>query len=242
MRRLFITFILFSGLLVHGSFLAAANAASLTGKITYEGKVPKIKAINMEDDPDCMSKHSEPPKVQFLVLGDGNTLGNIFVAVKSGPIKEGQAAPSDPVVIDQRGCVYDPHVLGVMAGQTMKFKNSDGILHNVHALPKVNRQFNLAMPGTMKESGGKEFKKVEAVPFKIKCDVHPWMNTWVRVMPHPHFNVTGKDGTYTLDNLPAGTYEIEAWHEKLGFRTQTVTIADGASTTLDFVFKREKKG
>ena len=220
--------------------LTPVHAATREGTITYEGKVPKIKALKMDADPDCLNKHTSPPPAEYLVLGDGNTMGNIFVAIKSGLPDKEYPAPSSAAIIDQKGCIYDPHVIGLMAGQPLKFKNSDGILHNVHALPKINRPFNMAMPGTMTESSDKGFKKVEEKPFKIKCDVHPWMNTWVRVMSHPYFSVTSTDGKYKIDNLPAGTYEVEAWHEKLGFRTQEITVAEGDSAKLDFKFTRTK--
>jgi len=223
---------------VFGFSITELHAATVEGTITYEGKVPKLKTLKMDADPDCLKKHTTPPKSEALVLGDGNTIGNIFVAVKSGLPETEYPAPEEAVHIDQKGCLYHPHVLGLMSGQSITFRNSDGLLHNVHALPKTNRPFNLAMPASVTVSPPKEFKKVEETPFRIKCDVHPWMNTWVRVMSHPFFNVTGADGKFKIENLPAGTYEIEIWHEKLGFKTQKITVADSESKTLDFVMSR----
>ena len=121
-----------------------------------------------------------------------------------------------------------------MVGQPLQFKNSDGILHNVHGLPKVNKEFNIGMPPTVKTSD-KTFNKPEPV-FKVKCDVHPWMSSYVAVMTHPYFAVTGRDGSFKIDNVPDGTYEIEAWHEKLPAMTGSATVS-GGNATVDFAFK-----
>lgn len=211
----------------------AASAGSITGKITYDDKVPNLKPISMDADPVCASKHSGPVQPELLVVGEGNGLGNVFVQVKNAPAKD-YPTPSEPAVIDQKGCLYVPHVLGVMVGQPLMFRNSDGILHNVHGLPEENREFNIGMPPTLKEKE-QTFSKPEPV-FPVKCDVHPWMRSYVAVMTHPYFSVSGKDGSFTIDGLPAGTYEIQAWHEKLGTQTASVTVADGAATQ-DFSFK-----
>jgi len=210
-----------------------AMAGSVKGVVKYEGKVPTMKQIKMDADPGCAKKHSEAPRSEMLVLGDGNTMGNVLVRVRSGD-SGSHAAPSEAVTLDQRGCQYVPHVLAVMVGQELKIKNSDGLLHNVHALPKVNPGFNQAMPGSVKEAI-KVFKKPEP-PFKIKCDVHPWMGAWVAVLENPYFEVTGTDGKFSLDNLPAGTYEIEAWHEKLKTKSAKVTITGDGTETIDFTF------
>lgn len=220
------------------SLSAAAFAGSVTGTIVYSDQVPPpgkgpFKPIQMSADPMCEAKHSEPVPSGELVLGDGNTLGNVFVQVKNPPAGN-YPAPSEPVEIEQLGCLYHPHVLGVMVGQPLLFKNDDGLLHNVHGLPKVNREFNVGMPPSLKEKPV-EFGKPEPL-FRVKCDVHPWMNAYVAVMDNPFFAVTGEDGKFTIDNLPAGTYEIEAWHEKLKTLTQSVTVGDGAATA-DFSFK-----
>ena len=209
-------------------------AGSVTGSVKYEGTVPKLRSIRMEADPGCAKKHASPAKSEVLVLGDGNTMGNVFVRVKSGVPTKDYPAPKEPVVIDQEGCRYIPHVLGVMAGQPLKILNSDGLLHNIHALPKVNKSFNMAMPASRKEADA-TFTKEEFM-FKIKCDVHPWMGAWIAVMTHPFFDVTATDGKFDIGNLPPGTYEIEAWHEKLKTKTVSVTISGDESQTVDFAF------
>src|SRR5688572_32281793 len=147
-----------------------AAAGNLTGSVKYTGKVPNLKPIDMAADPACAKKHGAKPQAnEALVLGSGNTLGNVLVYVKSGlPAGKTYPAPTTPVVMDQKGCHYIPHVLGVMVGQPFKVLNSDGLLHNVHALPKVNKQFNMAMPANRTEATEK-FTKAEGV-FTIKCD------------------------------------------------------------------------
>lgn len=211
-----------------------AFAGSISGKITYDGSVPKLKPYDMGADPDCAKKHSGGKAAnQMLVLGDGNALANIFVQIKNPPAGN-HSAPSTAVEIDQDGCIYVPRVVGALVGQTVKFKNSDGILHNVHGLPEVNREFNIGMPPSLKEKDV-TFNKPEPV-FKVKCDVHPWMNSYVAVMTHPYFAVTGTDGNFKIDNVPDGTYEIEAWHERLPAQTGSATVS-GGNATVDFSFK-----
>lgn len=217
-------------------FLASAvalSAGSVTGKITYDDKVPRLRPVDMNADPACAEKHDGPVTSDILVLGDGNAMKYVFVKVTNAP-DSSAAVPSDPVVIDQVGCRYDPHVVGVRVGQELKFMNSDGILHNVHGLPEKNREFNIGMPPTLKE---KSVTLNEPELFDVKCDVHPWMKAYVAVMTHPYFDVTGDDGTFTISDLPAGTYTIEAWHERLGKQTAEVTVAASGSATADFSFK-----
>jgi len=210
------------------------QAGQVQGTIKYEGKVPSLKPLAMDADPGCAKKHKEPVPNEALVLGTGNTMANIFVRVTTGLPDKAYPAPSAPVEIDQDGCRYRPHVLGMMAGQKLKFVNSDGLLHNVHALPKVNKEFNMAMPASRAQAEA-TFDKPEEM-FVIKCDVHPWMGAWVAVMKHPFFDVTEKDGKYTIKDLPPGSYEIEAWHEKLKTKTAKVTIKGDETATVDFTF------
>lgn len=216
--------------LAAGPALAASN---VTGTVTYNGKVPTLKPLAMDADPVCAAKHSAPVPSDVLVLGAGNTMANVMVRVKS-PVAGTYTAPAQPAVIDQNGCRYSPHVLGVMVGQTLKLKNSDGLLHNVHALPKVNTPFNMAMPANRTEADTK-FGKEEGM-FLVKCDVHPWMSAYVGVFTNPFFAVSGLDGKFSIAGLPDGTYEIEAWHEKLGAKSGTVTVAAGKPATVDFTF------
>ena len=217
-----------------------ALAGSVKGTIKFEGAVPALKPIAMDADPGCAKKHTAAVANELLVLGPGNALANVFVKVSKG-LPEGKTYPAatQPAVIDQAGCQYVPHVLGLMVNQPLKIKNSDGLLHNVHALPTINQAFNQAMPGSVAETT-KSFAKPEAM-FKIKCDVHPWMGAWVEVLTHPFFSVSKNDGKFEIANLPAGSYEILAWHERLGTKTAQVTVAADGAQTVDFTFSPPSK-
>lgn len=211
-----------------------ASAATISGTIKYDGPIPKFKEIKMDADPVCITHHTGPVYPQTLLLGEGKTLGNVFVYVKNGLAKTTYPTPEEPVVLDQKGCEYTPHVAGVMVGQTMKILNPDGTLHNVHSMSKINPEFNLAMP-KFKTETSKVFNKAEFM-FGMKCDVHPWMGAWISVMDNPFFATTKEDGTFTIANLPAGNYEIEAWHEKLGTKTTKIAIGADETKTADFTF------
>ncbi len=213
----------------------ALAASSITGTVTFTGKAPTLKPLSMDADPACAKMHSTPAASEMLVLGTGNTMGNILVWVSKGlPAGKTWPAPKAPAVLDQKGCQYRPHVMGIMVGQAYKILNSDGILHNVHALPKINKAFNRPMPATVKEATV-TFDKPESV-FQIKCDVHPWMTAYVGAFTHPFFSVTGTDGKFTLSGLDPGTYEITAWHERLGTQTASVTVGANDKKTQDFKF------
>ena len=215
--------------------VAFAAGASITGTVTFAGTAPKLNPIPMDADPVCAKKHSTPVASQKLVLGPGNTMGNILVWVSKGlPAGKTWPAPSTPVTLDQNGCMYVPHVQGIMVGQTYRILNSDGVLHNIHALPKINAQFNKPMPPAVKETTTK-FDKAEDV-FQIKCDVHPWMQAFIGVFSHPFFATTGPDGKFTISGLDPGTYTLTAWHEVLGMQTAQVTVAANGTATTNFKF------
>ena len=213
----------------------ALAASTITGTVVFDGKAPTLRPVSMDADPECAKKHSGPVPPETLVLGNGNTMGNIMVWVSKGlPDGKTWPAPKSPAVLDQKGCQYVPHVMGIMVGQPYRILNSDGILHNVHTLPKVNRGFNKPMPATLKETTT-TFDKPESI-FQIKCDVHPWMIAYVGVFTHPFFSVTSTDGKFTIANLDPGTYEITAWHERLGTQTASVTVGANDKKTQDFKF------
>jgi len=214
---------------------AAFAASSITGTITFNGTPPKLPALSMDADPACAKKHPTPAADERLVLGSGQAMGNVMVWVSKGlPSGKTYPAPSTPVTLDQNGCQYKPHVMGIMVGQAYRILNSDGVLHNIHSLPKINASFNKPMPATLKEASTK-FDKPEPV-FQIKCDVHPWMSAYVGVFTHPFFSVTGTDGKFTISGLDPGTYEITAWHERLGTQTASVTVGASDKKTQDFKF------
>ena len=213
----------------------AVAASTVTGTITFTGKPPVLKPLAMDADPACAKKHSKPVLAEMLVLGSGNTMGNVIVYVSKGlPAGKTFPVPKTPVTLDQKGCQYVPHAMGIMIGQAYRILNSDGILHNVHTLPKVNPSFNRAMPGTSKEATT-TFAKPEPI-FQIKCDVHPWMSAYIGVFTHPFFATTSTDGKFTIPGLDAGTYEITAWHERLGTQTASLTVSGSDTKTQDFKF------
>jgi plastocyanin len=218
---------------------APARAGAISGTVTFEGDVPSLPPIKMDADPGCAKKHGKPAAAEMLVLGADKKMANVFVRVISGLAKKDYPAPKEPVVLDQDGCQYKPHVLGVMVGQPVKILNSDGLLHNIHALPEVNKGFNQAMPASVKEA--EHVFTQEEFMFKIKCDVHPWMGAYVAVLSHPYFDVTSTDGKFSIANLPPGTYKIEAWHEKLGTKTADVTISGDETKSVDFTLAAPAK-
>jgi plastocyanin len=218
----------------------AYAASTVTGTVTFDGKAPALPAIAMDADPACAKKHSAPAANEMLVLGKANTMGNILVWVSKGlPSGKTFPVPSTPVTLDQNGCLYKPHVMGIMVGQQYKILNSDGVLHNIHTLPKINAAFNKGMPPTLKEATT-VFSKPEDV-FHIKCDVHPWMSAYIAVFTHPFFSATATDGKFTISGLDPGTYEITAWHERLGTKTASVTVGANETKTQDFKFAMPAK-
>jgi plastocyanin len=190
----------------------------------------------MEAEPVCHKAHGgKPAPNEMLVLGSGNTMGNIMVWVSKGlPAAKTYPAPTTPVVLDQKGCVYTPHVMGIMVGQTYRILNSDGILHNIHTLPKINPAFNRGQPATVKEMTT-SFPKPEAM-LEVKCDVHPWMRAYIGVFTHPFYSVTRADGKFSISGLDAGTYELTAWHERMGTQTATVTVSGSDTKNQNFQF------
>jgi plastocyanin len=210
--------------------------------VVFDGRVPKMRPIQVSADPGCAKMHdvNNPLLTEFLVAGENNTIANVIVRVTKGlPADAEYSVPEDPVEVTQHGCQYSPHVFVIRLGQAVRFSNPDGMQHNVHPLPKENREVNRAMSATEKEFTH-TFLKAET-PFRIKCDVHAWMEAYCAVLDHPFFAVTGTDGAFKIDDLPPGEYEIEAWHEVLGTRTATVNVADGEPAVVDFTFTRPKK-
>ena len=207
----------------------AAGGGGISGMVMYANGDTDT-AINMDADPQCAGMHSDDVYTESIVAADGH-LANVFVYVKEGA-GSGHSAPSEPALLDQEGCLYKPHVMGVMVNQKVVIRNSDPTLHNVHALPTVNAEFNQGQPFQGMELE-QSFDKAE-VMIRFKCDVHPWMSSYMGVLDHPYFAVTGEDGAFSIDNLPAGDYVLEAWHESLGTQTQNVTV--GADETVEVSF------
>ena len=205
-----------------------ATVGSVSGSVKYDGTAPKRQKIDMSQDPACKG-----PNEAESIVADKGGLANVFVYVKDGLGSRTFDVPKEPVVLDQTGCRYHPHVLGVLVGQQLAIKNSDGILHNIKAKGTKNRPFNISQPTVM--TSERTFTAPE-VMVPLECNVHGWMHAWLAVLPHPFFAVSGTDGTFSIKGLPPGTYTIEAWHEKYGTQTATVTVAGSETKTADFTF------
>jgi len=211
------------------------GTASITGQIKFLGKAPENPAIDMTEEPQCKAKYTSMPHQPIVVVNPNGTLANVFIYIKSGlPAGAHYAPPSTPVELDQEGCRYHPRVFGIMVGQELAIKNSDPLLHNIKAMGKLNRPFNISQP-TANMTTDRAFTASE-VMLPFECNVHGWMHAYGGVLPHPFFATTGTDGTFTIAKLPAGTYTLEAWHEQYGTQDVTVTVADNESKTVTLQF------
>ena len=210
------------------------HAAALTGKIRFEGALPKLQPIAMRSDPACSKEHPGPVHAQDVLTGQDGALANVIVFIAEGIPNGNYDVPQNTVRLEQKGCLYEPHVLAMRAGQTLTIVNNDGTAHNIHPMPSNNREWNKAQaPGQVIEE---KFAR-EEVSIPVKCNIHPWMHSYIAVFKHPYFAVTGADGSFRFPNLPPGQYTIKAWHEKLGTVTQQVKISSLDSNKVDFVFK-----
>jgi plastocyanin len=209
-----------------------ATAASISGTVTLTGNAPKMAKIDMSQDPACKGMN-----MAENVVADGNKLSNVFVYVKDGLGARTFDVPKDAVTIDQSGCKYHPHVLGVMTGQTIKIVNSDPTTHNIHPTPADNREWNESQP-PQAPALEKTFAR-EEIMLPVKCNQHPWMKMYVNVVKTPFYAVTGPDGKFEIKGLPPGDYTIAFVQEKLGTQEQKVTLAPKDSKTVDASFKAE---
>lgn len=212
----------------------AAKAGSISGRVLLDGAPPVNAQIKMSADPFCIRANKDGAALESFVVADGG-LDNVFVHVKDGLGKYWFDTPTGPVKLDQNGCRYTPHVFGVQVNQPVEISNSDSTLHNVHALASVNKEFNFGQH-IAGQKNTQKFARPE-VMVTLKCDVHSWMNAYAGVVAHPYFAVTANGGRFELKNVPAGTYTIETWHEKLGTQTQTVTIGEKESKEISFSYK-----
>jgi hypothetical protein len=211
-----------------------ATAGAITGKVLFTGTAPEPEPIQMDAEPTCQEQYPNGAFTETVVVNEDGTLQNVFVYVKEGLGDLSFPVPTEGVVLDQQGCRYQPHVFGVQAGQELIIRNSDGILHNIHPMPSINRPFNLGQP--VKMDSTRTFDQVE-VMIPIGCDVHEWMSGYAGVLDHPYLAVTGADGTFNLPNLPPGTYTIVAWHEVYGEQTMEVTVGEKETQEIEFTFE-----
>lgn len=221
-----------AALIASGSAFAGGD---VSGKISWDGKAPGRKSLKMQADPVCASKHTGKVLSDKVVVNENGTMLNVFVYVSEGLEGKKFDIPDEPAVLDQKGCLYSPKILGVMAGQKITILNNDGTLHNVHPKPKTNKEVNIAMPKFMKKKVITLDKPEVMIP--VKCDVHPWMSGHIGVLTHPFHAVSDTSGSFSLTDLPVGSYTITAWHEVFGSKMMDVVVADdGAVAAADFTY------
>jgi plastocyanin len=218
-----------------GKRVDPATTGEISGRTMFTGTPPPVDVIRVGIDQVCAETVGANVRSQAVLVGKDGALENVFVYVKDGldPAYTFDI-PTTPMTLDQKGCRYTPRVFGVRAGQPVEIVNSDATLHNVHALPMMNQEFNQGEPAQ-----GARMQKTFTVPevmVRFKCDVHAWMSAYVGVMAHPFFAVSAADGTFSIKGLPPGTYTLEAWHEKFGTRTTRVTIAEHQTQHASFSF------
>jgi hypothetical protein len=211
-----------------------STAGQITGTVTLDGTPPVLKAIDMSQSAACAQANPAPVIPPIVVVGDHGALANVVVYVKDGLGHYRFDTPQTPAILMQRNCMYQPHVMALMTGEPFEIENNDPTMHNVHPMPKHNRQWSNSQP-----AGSAPLKSVFARPefaMPVLCNVHPWMRAFVFVFDNPYYAVTSKAGTFLLANLPPGTYTIEAWQEQYPARDQTVTIGPKESKAISFVF------
>ncbi len=212
-----------------------ANGGAVTGKVAFAGAKPAVKKLDMSATPFCTRAHPDGAPSEEVVVNTNGTLKNAFVWVKSGLQETGWKTRTEPVTLDQVGCMYKPHVLAVMVGQPVAMKNSDATNHNIHPTPSANREWNESQPPGSADRQ-QAFPRPETM-IPVKCNIHPWMRAYISVVSHPFFAVTGDDGSFTIKGLPPGTYTIEVVHEKYGKQEQQVTVGAKESKTADFTIR-----
>jgi hypothetical protein len=208
------------------------SGGSVSGTVTFSGSPAKPKAIDMTKEPSCAKQHAVPLTTEGAVTGPNNGLGNVVVYISAGAPDD--SAPSQLAKLDQKGCQYLPHVLALQVDQTLEISNDDQTSHNIHPLPRINREWNKSQPAGSPAISEK-YNKPEFI--LVKCNIHSWMRGYFAVMKNSHYAVTGTDGEFKLPNLPAGKYTITAWHEAYGEQSQDVTISGSENQTLNFSLK-----
>jgi plastocyanin len=211
-----------------------ASTAQITGTVILDGPPPAPNPVDMSSEPACAKPNPSSSAGREVLTGANGALANVVVFVKSGLAAYRFDTPKEPAVLDQKGCAYEPRVVALMANQPLEIHNDDATIHNVHATPKLNDEWNKA------QRAGSPALKVSfpspelAIPFM--CNVHPWMRAFVFVFAHPYFAVTTTAGTFELKNLPPGTYTIEAWHERYGAQDQSVVVTPHSTQAISFRF------
>jgi len=212
-----------------------STAGTISGTIRYDGRRPAPKTIDMSGDPACVEAHHGKALDESLVVSSKGELANAFIYVKSGLEGKAFATPSTPVAIDQKGCWFQPRVLGIQTNQVLQITNSDPVTHSIHPMAQINREWNHSQ-GAGEPPLARKFARPE-VMIHVKCNIHSWMRAYIGVVETPYFAVSKKDGSYSIANLPPGNYTIEIWQEKLGTQEQHVTVAPHSNTEADATFK-----
>lgn len=210
-----------------------ATAGTVTGIIRFTGKAPTPKLIDMRDDPACVTADHEKAYDESLVVDQKGGLANAFVYIKSGLEGKTFAIPAAPVILDQRGCMYRPHVLGIQTGQALRVVNSDPLTHHVQA--QTNPKWGLNQPPRSSPVERRFIRSEVMIP--VLCNIHSWMSAYIGVVNHPYFAVSKDDGSFEIDNLPPGKYTIAAWQEKLGTQEQQITVQPSGKAEANFTFK-----
>lgn len=214
------------------------TAATIRGRVIFEGEEPEPQVIDVSGDPDCARLHPGGTMTASTVaVGQNQGVANAFVSIKDSFDDLKFRTPKDPVVIDQKGCVYHPRVVGLQVGQKLSFTNGDPLAHNVHPLPRYNRESN-----RMQNAGAEPIEMSFARPelmLPVKCNLHPWMIAFVNVVPHPFFAVSKADGSFEISGLPAGDYTLQVSHERLGTREIQVQLKAGESKEVEFRYSEQ---
>lgn len=229
--------VIFAAALIAGS----AAFGDITGTVKLDGKAPEAQTIDMSAVKECAAQHPDPVYDETLVVGDNGGIQNVVISITpaAGQTLPG-GVPTTPAVLDQQGCIYIPHVVAMMAGQALLIKNSDPFMHNSHSLSQDNPPFNKPQPN-QDEKGIAITDLKTPEQFRVKCDVHPWMECYIDVVSNPYFAVTDDSGKFTIkgtDKLPDGEYTLTAWQEELGSQDKKIKVV-GGKATMDFSFKPE---
>ena len=212
----------------------SASGATVSGVVKFQGAALPPTKVQMVGDPNCTKGRTSPAYNEEVVTDSSGDLANVVVYVSDGLGDRTFDPPTQPAVLEQKGCLYEPHVVAMRAGQTLRVTNADSTTHNIHPTPANNREWNKSQaPGMSIEE---TFARQE-VSVPVKCNVHPWMKSYVAVLKNPYFAVSGKNGSFEIKDLPPGTYTLQAWHEKFGTRTQQITVGANETKKLEFDFK-----
>jgi plastocyanin len=212
------------------------TAGSITGVISFSGPKPSRKLISMEAEAGCQQANAgRPVYEETVVTGKKGGLANAFVYIQTGLEDKKFEPTEEAVILDQKGCMFVPRVAGIRAGQILDLKNGDSVAHNIHPLPKNNREWNQEQPPHAADVEHRFARPEIMIP--VKCNIHAWMHSYIGVVGHPYFAVTASDGAFTWKNVPPGDYTIAVWHEKLGLQTQPVHVAASAGSAVNFTYR-----